>query len=51
MSFLDFKPCLHDPETWMRLAVKACGAEYYKFVILYTDDALVISENDEKSAS
>jgi len=28
--------------------VKSDGCEYYKYVLLYTDDALVISENGEK---
>ena len=32
----------------MRPAVKADGSEYYEFVLLYTDDCLVISEQGEK---
>ena len=32
----------------MRPAIKADGTEYYEYVLLYTDDALVISENGEK---
>ena len=47
MSFLDFKPCLADPDVWMRPTAKADGAEHYECVLLCTDDALVISENSE----
>jgi hypothetical protein len=32
----------------MRPALKADGSEYYEYVLLYTDDLLVISENGEK---
>ena len=32
----------------MRPATKSNGSEYYEYVLLYTDDALVISENGEQ---
>ena len=47
MSHLNFKPCLADPDVWMRPAIKSDGNEYYEYVLLYTDDALVVSENAE----
>ena len=47
MRHLKFKPCLADPDIWMRPATKADGTEYYEFVLLYVDDALCISENAE----
>ena len=47
MSHLNFKPCLADPDVWMRPAIKSDGNECYEYVLLYTDDALVISENAE----
>ena len=48
MEFLGFESCKADPDVWMRPAVKADGSEYWEYVLLYCDDALVISENGEK---
>ena len=48
MIFLDFKPCLADPEAWMIPSIKACDAKHYETVLLYVEDALVTSKNDEK---
>ena len=31
----------------MRLDKKADGSTYYEYILLYTDDAIVVSENDE----
>ena len=45
MSHLKFTPCLADPDVWMRPAIKDDGTEYWEYVLLYCDDALVISEN------
>jgi len=47
MSFLGYESCLADPDVWMRKAEKTDGSPYYEFVLLYTDDALVISQNPE----
>ena len=48
MEFLGFKSCVADPDVWMRPAVKSDGSEYWEYVLLYCDDALVISEHGEK---
>ena len=48
MLHLDFQPCLADPDVWMRPAKKSDGTECYEYVLLYTDDVLVVSENGEK---
>ena len=48
MKLLKFKSCLADPDVWMRPAMKADGSLYYEYILLYTDDALCISENAEK---
>ena len=32
---------------WMRPAKKADESTYYKYILLYTDDAIVISKNTE----
>jgi hypothetical protein len=48
MHFLKFKSCKADPDVWMRAAVKSDGSPYWEYVLLYTDDALAISENAER---
>jgi hypothetical protein len=48
MAHLDFVSCPADPDVWMRPATKADGTEYYEYILLYTDDTLVISENAEQ---
>ena len=45
MSHIGFTPCLADPDVWMRPAQKADGSKYWEYVLLYVDDALVISDN------
>eukprot|EP00957_Ditylum_brightwellii_P145906 11110800-Ditylum_brightwellii.AAC.1 len=44
MEHLDFKSCPADPDVWMRPAKHSDGSEHYKYVLLYTDDALAIGE-------
>jgi hypothetical protein len=39
---------LADPDIWTRPAVKSDGTEYYEYMLLYTDDALVISDFGER---
>ena len=48
MSHVGFASCPADPDIWMRPAKKADGLPYYKYVLLYVDDTLVISKNSEK---
>ena len=45
MGHLGFKSCPADLDVWMRPAEKADGSKYYKFVLLYVDNTLVMSEN------
>lgn len=47
MRDLNFTSCLADPDVWMQPAKKADGSSYYKYILLYTDDALCVSENAE----
>ena len=47
MHFLKFESCPADPDVWMRPAIKSDGSKVYDYVLLYTDDTLVISENAE----
>ena len=44
---ITFKPCLADPDVWMRPSCKDGGEEYYEYNLLHTDDALVISHKAE----
>ena len=47
MRHLEFEHSLTDPDVWMRPAKKSDGSECYDYILLYTDDVLVISENAE----
>jgi hypothetical protein len=47
MRHLDFVSCPADPDVWMRKAKKPDGSCYYEYILLYTDDALVVSANAE----
>ena len=47
MSHLDFKSYLAKPDMRMRLAINLDRNEYYEYILLYIDDALLISENTE----
>ena len=47
MHHLDFRSCPADPDVWMRPANKGDGSPCYDYVLLYIDDALVISDNAE----
>ena len=44
---LKFESCPADPEVWMRTSKKANGSLYFEYILLYTDYAVVISENAE----
>ena len=47
IQFLNSTSCLADPYVWMRPAIKSDGSKGYDYVLLYVDDALVVSENSE----
>ena len=47
MEFINFTSCPADPDVWMRPAIKSDGTKCYDFVLLYVDDALVVSKNAE----
>ena len=47
MYHLTFSPCPADPDAWMRLTQKGDGTPCYDYVLLYVDDALVVSDNAE----
>ena len=39
---MGFKSCKADPDVWMRPGTIDDGSEYWQYVLLYTDDILVI---------
>ena len=42
MHGLGYKPCLADPDLWLKAAVKPDGTEYYSYILNYVDDIMVI---------
>jgi hypothetical protein len=48
MSHLGFTSLRPDPDVWFRPLKQATGEDYYKYVLLYIDDVLVISERADK---
>ena len=42
---LDFASCPANPDVWKRPAKHSNGTYHYEFILLYTENALVISEN------
>ena len=47
MHHLSFRSCPANPDVWMRPAKKGDGSPCYDYVLLYMDDALMISDNAE----
>jgi hypothetical protein len=47
MRHLNFTSSLANPDVWMHPAKKVNGSECYEYVLIYTDDVLVITENGE----
>ncbi len=48
MGHLRFTSLRADPDVWFRPSKQATGEDYYKYVLLYVDDVLVISEHADK---
>ncbi len=48
MGHLGFTSLHADPDVWFRPSKQAIGEDYYKYVLLYVDDVLVISEHADK---
>lgn len=48
MRHLKFESCPADPNVWMRSAKKSDGSPHYEYVLLYTDNILVISDQGEE---
>jgi hypothetical protein len=48
MHHLKFTSCPADPDIWMREAQKDDGTQYWEYILLYCDDALVVSMNGDR---
>jgi hypothetical protein len=44
---LGFRSTLVDPDVWIKPITKINGVEYYKYIFVYVDDLLVLSENPQ----
>jgi hypothetical protein len=49
MRMLGYTSCLADPDVWLRPEVREDGFQYYGYVLLYVDDALVINHDGMKA--
>jgi hypothetical protein len=47
MRHINFVSCPADPDVWMRPAKRSDGSDYYEYILLYTDDVLMLSEQAE----
>jgi hypothetical protein len=47
MGRLGFTSSRADPDVWFRLSKRSTGEEYYKYVLLYVNNVLLISEKAE----
>ena len=47
MEHIGFKSKGGDPDVWVRPVVRKDGSQLYEYVLLYTDDCLVVSDNAE----
>ena len=49
MKQMGYKPCLAEPNLWMRpKKIRSDGLEYYEYVLLYVDNVLAIGDDPEK---
>lgn len=48
MKHLGFQSCPADSDVWMREAVKTDSMKYWEYVLLYTNNTLVISEKGKQ---
>jgi hypothetical protein len=42
---MGYIPCKADPDVWLRPAKNLDGTEYYKYLLTYVDDCLVVSHD------
>ena len=47
-NVMGFKSSLADPDVWLKPAVAPDGFKYYSYILIYTDDILVLDKNPQK---
>lgn len=47
LTDMGFKSCHADNDVWMRVNTKPCGFKYYKYILVYVDDFLMIIHNTD----
>jgi hypothetical protein len=45
MSGLGYKPCLADPDLWLKPQSREDGTGYYAYILCYVDDVLVVHDD------
>ena len=48
MYEMGFASCKSDPDVWMQTGTRFYGAEYWQYVLLYTDAIIDVMEEPEK---
>ena len=44
---MGFESCKADPDVWFRFSMKDDGTDYYQYVLLYSDEIMLIMQNPE----
>jgi hypothetical protein len=44
---MGFTLCLAHADVWMKPATKPTGQQYYKYILVYVDDVLVVSHDPQ----
>jgi hypothetical protein len=44
-----YQSCQADPDVWMKPGVKHDGRKYWRYVLCYVDDILVMAENPKET--
>ena len=49
MSNIGYKPCLADPDLWLKPELREYVVEYYSYILCYVDDILVVHHDTRPS--
>lgn len=49
MDYLGYSSCKADMDLWIRLARRDSGEYYYKYMLIYVDDCLCLSEHPKEA--
>jgi hypothetical protein len=48
MEHLGFTSCKADPDVWLRENTDHTGAQFYEYILIYTDDILAIGKDPKE---